>query len=142
MWVIESDALGVGATVKAAPDGEAGAGGGAGDQLDDHLVGQQGLAAPGLGDEGEQPMLDPVPPDAVIRAQALNSRGSANSTSRASCASFRFSAASTTFHKVARSAQRSGALAGSRISEGITSALSLKSCVRATRSSSSADAER
>src|SRR3954463_10899686 len=67
------DALGVGATVEAAPDGEAGAGGGAGDQWDDHLVGQQGLAAPGLGDEGEQPMLDPVPPDAVIRAQALSS---------------------------------------------------------------------
>jgi hypothetical protein len=65
------DALGVGATVEAALDGEAGAGGGAGDQLDDHLVGQQGLAAPVLGDEGEQPMLDPVSPDAVIRAQAL-----------------------------------------------------------------------
>src|SRR3954471_15075275 len=64
-------ALGVGATVEAALDGEAGAGGGAGDQLDDHPVGQQGLAAPGLGDEGEQPMLDPVPPDTVIRAQAL-----------------------------------------------------------------------
>ena len=65
------DALGVGAAVKAAPDGEAGAGGGTGDQLDDHLMDEQGLAAPGLGDEGEQPMLDPVPPDAVIRAQAL-----------------------------------------------------------------------
>src|SRR3954469_16890362 len=67
------DALGGGATVEAALDGEAGAGGGAGDQLDDHLVGEQGLAAPVLGDEGEQPMLDPVPPDAVIRAQALSS---------------------------------------------------------------------
>src|SRR3954466_10366512 len=65
------DALGVGAAVEAALDGEAGAGGGAGDQLDNHLVGQPWLAAPGLGDEGEQPMLDPVPPDAVIRAQAL-----------------------------------------------------------------------
>src|SRR3954466_6448536 len=38
----------------------------------DPLVGQQGLAAPVLGDEGEPPMLDPVPPDAVIRAQALS----------------------------------------------------------------------
>ena len=66
------DALRVGAAVEAALDGEAGAGGGAGDQLDDHLVGEQGLAAPVLGDEGEQPMLDPVPPDAVIRAQALS----------------------------------------------------------------------
>src|SRR3954463_3631535 len=65
------DALRVGAAVEAALDGEAGAGGGAGDQLDNHLVGEQGLAAPVLGDEGEQPMLDPVPPDAVIRAQAL-----------------------------------------------------------------------
>ena len=65
------DALRVGAAVEAALDGEAGAGGGAGDQLDDHLVGEQGLAAPVLGDEGEPPMLDPVPPDAVIRAQAL-----------------------------------------------------------------------
>src|SRR3954463_1030791 len=55
------DAFRVGAAVEAALDGEAGAGGGAGDQLDDHLVGQQGLAAPGLGDEGEQPMLDSVP---------------------------------------------------------------------------------
>ena len=68
------DALRVGAAVEAALDGEAGAGGGAGDQLDDHLVGEQGLAAPVLGDEGEQPMLDPVPPDAVIRAQALTQR--------------------------------------------------------------------
>src|SRR3954463_8743737 len=55
------DAFRVGAAVEAAPDGEAGAGGGAGDQLDDHLVGEQGLAAPVLGDEGEQPMLDPAP---------------------------------------------------------------------------------
>ena len=46
------DALGVGAAVEAAPDGEAGAGG-AGDQLDDHLVGEQQLAAPVLGDKGE-----------------------------------------------------------------------------------------
>ena len=68
------DALGVGATVEAAPDGEAGAGSGAGDQLDDHPVGEPWLAAPVLGDEGEQPMLDPVPPDAVIRAQTLNSK--------------------------------------------------------------------
>jgi hypothetical protein len=66
------DAFRVGAAVEAALDGEAGAGGGAGDQLDDHLVGQQRLAAPVLGDEGEQPMLDPVPPDAVVRAQALS----------------------------------------------------------------------
>ena len=43
------DALRVGAAVEAALDGEAGAGGGAGDQLDDHLVGEQGLAAPVLG---------------------------------------------------------------------------------------------
>src|SRR3954453_23764418 len=55
------DAFRVGAAVEAALDGEAGAGGGAGDQLDDHPVGQQRLAAPVLGDEGEQPMLDPVP---------------------------------------------------------------------------------
>jgi len=32
----------------------------------------QRLDAPVLGDEGEQPMLDPVPPDAIIRAQALS----------------------------------------------------------------------
>src|SRR3954447_17342330 len=66
------DALGIGAAVEAALDGEAGAGRGAGDHLDDHLVGEQGLAAPVLGDEGEQPMLDPVLPDAVVRAQALS----------------------------------------------------------------------
>ena len=37
------DAVGVGATVEAALDGEAGVGGGAGDQRDDHLVVSRGL---------------------------------------------------------------------------------------------------
>ena len=40
---------------------QTGAGGGGGDQLDDGLVADQRLAAPVLGDEREQPMLDLVP---------------------------------------------------------------------------------
>ena len=41
--------------------GQAGLGGGGGDQLDDDLMADQRLAAPVLADEGEQAMLDPVP---------------------------------------------------------------------------------
>ena len=40
---------------------EAGVGRGGGDQLDDDLVADQRLAAPVLGDEGEQAVLDLVP---------------------------------------------------------------------------------
>ena len=42
-------------------DGEAGAGRGRADQLDDHGMREQRLAAPVLRDEGEQAMLDAVP---------------------------------------------------------------------------------
>src|SRR3546814_19533850 len=45
----------------------------------------------------------------------FSSRGIENSTSRANCASLRFSAPSTSFHKVARPFQRSGAPSGSMI---------------------------
>ena len=33
------------------------------DELDNHRVADQRLAAPALGDEGEQPVLDLIPPD-------------------------------------------------------------------------------
>lgn len=71
-----------------------------------------------------------------------SSRGKATSTSRASCASFLFSPASTAFHKVARSTRCEAAPAGSRISECTTPALLVKSCVRPSRSSCSAEADR
>src|SRR3546814_10908495 len=48
------------------------------------------------------------------------SRGMANSTSRASCASLRFSVASTAFHSFSRSAKSFGASSGRRISEWTT----------------------
>jgi hypothetical protein len=58
------------------------------------------------------------------------SRGIENSTSRASCASLRFSPASTSFHRVSRSFKRSGAPSGSMISEWTTPALFEKSWSR------------
>src|SRR6201996_8531613 len=51
----------VGVLCATALDGQALLGRGAGDQLDDDLMGQQGLATPVLRDEGEQAMLDAVP---------------------------------------------------------------------------------
>ena len=51
----------IGVGVDAAGDGEAGFGRGGGDQLDDDLMADQRLAAPVLGDEGEQAVLDAVP---------------------------------------------------------------------------------
>lgn len=55
------------------------------------------------------------------------SRGIENSTSRASCASSRFSPASTSFHNVVRSANRPGAPLGNITSEWMTPALFEKS---------------
>src|SRR3954452_10758725 len=55
------DALLVAGLVETAGNGEAGCGGGVGNQLDDHLVADQRLAAPVLGDEGEQAVLDTIP---------------------------------------------------------------------------------
>src|SRR3954453_6792763 len=49
-------------------DGEPGLRGRAGDQMDDDLMCQQRLAAPVLGDEGEEPVLDAVPLCALPRA--------------------------------------------------------------------------
>ena len=51
----------VGGGVEFAADLQAGFGGGGGDELDDDLVADQRLAAPVLGDEQEEPMLDLVP---------------------------------------------------------------------------------
>ena len=55
------DAFVVGVLVEPALDGQALLGRGAGDQLDDDLMGQQRFATPVLRDEGEQAMLDAVP---------------------------------------------------------------------------------
>jgi hypothetical protein len=55
------DALLVSTGVDPAGDGEAGLGAGIGDQLDDDLMADQRLAAPILGDEGEQAVLGAVP---------------------------------------------------------------------------------
>ena len=55
------DALGIAVGVDVAGDGEAGIGRGGADQLDDDLMADERLAAPVLGDVGEQAMLDPVP---------------------------------------------------------------------------------
>ena len=49
------------AGVDGAGERETTARGRCGDELDDHLVGQQRLAAPVLGDEREHAMLDAVP---------------------------------------------------------------------------------
>jgi hypothetical protein len=55
------DTLRIQVSVDLAADFEAGLGGCGSDQLHDHLVAYQRLATPVHGDEGEQPMLDPVP---------------------------------------------------------------------------------
>jgi hypothetical protein len=55
------DALGVGVGVEFAADAEAGFSGCGGVELDDCLVADEGPAAPVLGYEGEEPMLDLVP---------------------------------------------------------------------------------
>ena len=47
--------------VEAAMDGEAGAGRGRPDQLDDHRMGKQRFATPVLCNEGEEAMFDAVP---------------------------------------------------------------------------------
>jgi hypothetical protein len=70
------------------------------------------------------------------------SRGMANSTSRDSCASLRFSNASTSFQRRSRSEKRSGAPSGKRISEWMTPDLLVKSWSRSSRSSCSREAER
>ena len=55
------DAAWVARAIDVAGNGEACVGRGGGDQLDDDLMADERLAAPVLGDEGEQSMLDPVP---------------------------------------------------------------------------------
>src|SRR5688572_13038082 len=52
---------GVGAGVEVSPDREAGAGGGAADELDDDLAADEWSSAPVLGDVAEHPVLDLVP---------------------------------------------------------------------------------
>src|SRR5260370_5395642 len=61
LGVGDLDAFVVGVLVEPTLDGKTGLGRGAGDQLDDDLMGQHGLATPVLGDEGEQAVLDPTP---------------------------------------------------------------------------------
>ena len=70
------------------------------------------------------------------------SRGRENSTSRASCASFLISKASTSFQSRSRSRHASGAFSGSMTSEWTTPRLPEKSWLRSSRSSRSREAER
>jgi len=78
----------------------------------------------------------------AIPSAWLISRGMANSTSRESWASIRFSAASTSFHSRSRSRHASGASSGGITSEWTTPVLSVKSWSRSSRSSCSREAER
>ena len=55
----DSGVIGVG--VQLGADGQAGFRRRAADQIDDRLMAEQRLAAPVLGDEAEETMLDPVP---------------------------------------------------------------------------------
>jgi hypothetical protein len=57
----DDNALWVGVGVEPALDGEARTGRRCGDELDDDLMADEGLATPILGDEGKQAMLDLVP---------------------------------------------------------------------------------
>src|SRR6516164_6427057 len=61
LGVGDDNAFGVLASVELAAHGEAGFGGGGRDQLDNHAITDEGLGAPILADEGEQPVLDFVP---------------------------------------------------------------------------------
>jgi len=67
LGVGDLDALFVAGLVETAGNGEAGCGGGVGNQLDDHLVTDQRLAAPVLSDEGEQAVLNTIPLCALPR---------------------------------------------------------------------------
>jgi len=57
----DGDACWVARLIKTTSNGEAAIGAGGGDQFDDDLVGEQGLASPVAGYEREEPVLDPVP---------------------------------------------------------------------------------
>ena len=57
----DGDPLWIGRLIETTAYGEAGAGACGGDELDDDLVGDQGLASPVPGYKGEEPVLDPVP---------------------------------------------------------------------------------
>ena len=60
LGVGDLDRLGVVVVVERAPDGEAVAGRGCADELNDHLTADERFAAPVLGDEGEEAMFDLV----------------------------------------------------------------------------------
>jgi hypothetical protein len=57
----DDDGLWVSVGVEFAMDGETGASGGGGDQVDDYAIAGQRLGAPILGDEREQTVLDLIP---------------------------------------------------------------------------------
>ena len=66
----DGDAFRVARLIKTTAYGEAGIGARCGDKLDDDLVGEQGLASPVPGYEGEEPVLDPVPLGGTRRQMA------------------------------------------------------------------------
>ena len=61
LLVGEFDFCGVEVRVEFAADGQSRTGRGAGDEVDDGLVGLEGSSAPVLGDSGEKPVFDLVP---------------------------------------------------------------------------------
>ena len=61
LGVGDGDALWIEIVVDLAADGEAGLGGGCGDQVDDDAIADEGFGAPVLTDEREQAVLDLVP---------------------------------------------------------------------------------
>ena len=60
-FVRDDDGLWISVGVEFAMDGETGASGGGGDQVDDYAIAGQRFGAPILGDEGEQTVLDLIP---------------------------------------------------------------------------------
>jgi hypothetical protein len=70
----DGDACWVARLIKTTANGEAAIGAGGGDQFDDDLVGEQGLASPVAGYEREEPVLDPVPLGRTGRQMADDQR--------------------------------------------------------------------
>ena len=66
----DGDAFLVARLIQTTAYGEAGIGARGGDELDDDLVGEQGLPSPVAGYEGEEPVLDPVPLGSTGRQMA------------------------------------------------------------------------
>ena len=74
LLIADLDPRRIGVGVQGRLHGQAGAGVGGADQLDDGFIARQRLTAPVLGDGGEQPMLDLVPFAGARREMAHRDR--------------------------------------------------------------------